>query len=91
MNTKTTLLENDLKESKKYTKEIMNRIAEELDNNGYEYIRNNSNTEFVIDGHDKTKDIKDIVYNLGIDRKIIDDLLTKDILHDKVFIRLTSN
>lgn len=91
MNTKTTLLETDLKESKKYTKEIMNRIAEELDNNGYEYARNNSNTEFVIDGHDNTKDIKNLVYNIGIDRKIIDVLLTKDVLHNKVFIRLISN
>ena len=91
MNTKTTLLETDLKESKKYTKEIMNRIAEELDNNGYEYARNNSNTEFDIDGHDNTKDIKNLVYNIGIDRKIIDVLLTKDVLHNKVFIRLISN
>ena len=87
-NKKNTLLENDLKESKKYAKTIMSKIAEELDSNGYTYSKNDTNTEFIIEGFNNTKDIKEIVYNTGIDRRIIDVLITKDIVHDKVFIRL---
>ena len=87
-NKKNTLLENDLKESKKYAKTIMSKIAEELDSNGYTYSKNDTNTEFIIEGFNNTKDIKEFVYNIGIDRRIIDVLITKDIVHDKVFIRL---
>ena len=87
-NKKNTLLENDLKESKKYAKTIMSKIAEELDSNGYIYSKNDTNTEFIIEGFNNTKDIKELVYNIGIDRRIIDILITKDIVHDKVFIRL---
>ena len=89
-NKKNTLLENDLKESKKYTKTIMNKIANLLDDAGYAYVENESKTEIIVYNYQYENNVRKIIGLLDVDKKLIDILITTDIIHDKVFIRLVT-
>ena len=88
---KNTLLENDLKESKKYTKNIMSEITNLLDENNFTYSENESKTEIIVDGCDKKEEISNIINQMNINNRILDILISKDIIDDKVFIRLITN